>query len=568
MNLCELKHPLREEPGSSQLKRANDVLQAATVPIDGRTWADILDYLYRYSRQINFTDVAQSEESGAFTRSGDWRVFLENSLPFLLARISKFDGEAIDKKYARLQSDFERMPGPDTFSSLLDFCFEELIEPAFNWYETLSREERLQKEAAGTLPEAAISEFRFKRLLANTIGADLKLPLLDFIKIYQKAQRAQAVTQRNFFPFVNQQIWGLKVTDLLKPVDPTSAFDRTESARLLADEVFGKFLNILRQISRSAPDYIAESLKPLQEDFRKRHDPHLALLFTFLELFQYVQGDMNRLSEKHLDFFYRQVLRIQPKPHRPDHAHLVFEVAKHLEQYLLKKDTVFKDGKDNNKADVLFSLDKEIVLDKAAIGSLRTLYLNQVKLPAKPKSATTVNDCVSQEVIALEGVYMAPVANSADGLGQAFPENQIPNWATLGAKESKTLAPGKDKLDHHPNARIGLMLASPVLLLQEGKREIHIVLNCANVLNLDDDTLNAYINSVNKALRKPYYVLTERVLQQLANAFSFNALALLKCHLQDDEVIDFDSLCRKYSGQYSEKEKLILKCYLDDTASD
>jgi hypothetical protein len=59
----------------------------------------------------------------------------------------------------------------------------------------------------------------------------------------------------------------------------------------------------------------------------------------------------------------------------------------------------------------------------------------------------------------------------------------VPSRAALGAKWSKYEDPENKFFHPYPNARIGFVLASPVLLLNEGKREITITLDCT--LNKD-----------------------------------------------------------------------------------
>ena len=67
-------------------------------------------------------------------------------------------------------------------------------------------------------------------------------------------------------------------------------------------------LEALRKIGREVPNHLSASLQVLQN----RHEPHLGLLFTFLRLFSPFQNDLNELTQKHLDFFYQDVLKIKP----------------------------------------------------------------------------------------------------------------------------------------------------------------------------------------------------------------------------------------------------------------
>ncbi|HNA27346.1 MAG TPA: hypothetical protein PLI01_11120, partial [Nitrospira sp.] len=85
----------------------------------------------------------------------------------------------------------------------------------------------------------------------------------------------------------------------------------------------------------------------------------------------------------------------------------------------------------------------------------------------------------------VEGVYVAPVADSADGKGEPFQEEQSKNWATLGAKVSKYTAPDEVVPQSHPFGRIGFILASPVLWLNEGRRTVTITIECDAGSNTD-----------------------------------------------------------------------------------
>ncbi len=169
-----------------------------------------------------------------------------------------------------------------------------------------------------------------------------------------------------------------------------------------------------------------------------------------------------------MTFFIRRVLRIVPKNAVPDKAHLVFEIAKHLEQYKVNKDTQFLDGKDGKNQDIRFGLEEEVVIDKASVTDLRTLHLHPSKIGSGIGAQTAV-----------EGVYVAPIANSEDGKGKAFKEGGGKNWATLGNRDSKSVLEGKTQPELHPYGRTGFVISSPVLLLQEGSREIKIDISCA-----------------------------------------------------------------------------------------
>jgi hypothetical protein len=223
-----------------------------------------------------------------------------------------------------------------------------------------------------------------------------------------------------------------------------------------------------------------QSLFPLKDELQKKHSPHLALLFSFLKLFQHLQGDLNTFTRKHLDYFYKQVLKIKARDAVADKAHIVFEIQKQLDKYLLEKGLLVKDGKDASKAEILFATDDEMVVNKTQVADKRTLFLNSRDFSEKTY---------------VEGVYMAPNADKADGLLKDFKDSDPKSFATLGAKLCKYKDPEKTLFQPYPNARLGFILGSPVLLLNEGRRTIDITLAC----ELDDD----YCRNMNIAASGP-----------------------------------------------------------------
>jgi len=47
---------------------------------------------------------------------------------------------------------------------------------------------------------------------------------------------------------------------------------------------------------------------------------------------KYHPTDLNSFTKKHLDFFYKKVLQLQPQQAVPDKAHLVFEIQNQLKR--------------------------------------------------------------------------------------------------------------------------------------------------------------------------------------------------------------------------------------------
>ncbi|MCH7772755.1 MAG: hypothetical protein IIA49_17365, partial [Bacteroidetes bacterium] len=178
---------------------------------------------------------------------------------------------------------------------------------------------------------------------------------------------------------------------------------------------------------------------------------------------KYAQDNLNNITKSHLDFYYKEVLQLKEKDAVPDKVHLIFELAKNIDKYKLKKDTSLKAGKDATKKNLFYAAEKDVVLNSALVSSLRTIFIEKNfddgKYPVK-------------------NIYSAPVANSADGKGKAFDEEGTA-WSAMGKSqwdmESKTFLPEESRTMEL--AKIGFAVSSPQLFLSEGKRIITLTIN-------------------------------------------------------------------------------------------
>ncbi|MDT7828242.1 hypothetical protein RQM65_06165 [Pricia sp. S334] len=501
----KIAHPLKHRTGTSQRTRVIDALAPESAPIDGKTLADRLYLIGEYARYINFYTHIDDPVAGEYQQLDSWTSFFADSLPFQLAKLAKVPTDDLERRFQALYGGLQADPTQQSLESLLRFIDDRLLTPVDTLYHTV----------------AAVKNSFTVPLLA-TLKSSFVEPAKRYIALHNASATFLCTGKGQFTAYLSPP-WQLEVNEVY-------ALDRRiqqvrhgkREAFMIAAEtlniLFHQMLNGFGEIVEAAPGYIEESLRPLEAELRQSHEAHLALLFTFLELFRYFQGNINELGKKHLDFFYQQVLRMAPREAVPDQAHIVFEVAKHLEAYPLPECLLLKDGKDANKKDIVFGLDQEIVLDKAQVKDLRTLALPTV---------------TGADNTYLEGVYMAPMANSLDGQGKEFSDDEPTNWSTLGSKYSKYVGEGSPVVQEHPKARIGFVLSSPVLLLQEGRREIKIRLTC----ELPSDigfTGSDIENAINALQAQKWYTLTKDLLEDCGDTLSEGAKAHLEALLAEE----------------------------------
>lgn len=203
-------------------------------------------------------------------------------------------------------------------------------------------------------------------------------------------------------------------------------------------------------------------------------EPHMALFCTFLELFAKAQEHLNELTADHLDFYYKEVLQIEKKAAEPDKAHIVFELAKNVTTHKLEIDTALSAGKDDSKAEIIFTTDKEIVVNITTAEDFKTVYV------AKLTDALTSTDYIS-------AVFAAPEANSKDGEGTEF-EEESDSWPPFGATQYKTATDGTVSRVVPANRTmtegdVGFAVASPLLRMAEGKRTVKVKVEVATAID-------------------------------------------------------------------------------------
>ena len=229
------------------------------------------------------------------------------------------------------------------------------------------------------------------------------------------------------------------------------------NAILYTDDIFNSFYGFLAALKEKSEGYLQFALTQYPS-----HQPHMALFIAFLQLFQLAQEQANELTGKMLDFYYREVLRLVPKPSIADRAYIVFQLAKDIVTYDLAEGTQLKAGKDKSGIEQIYQSETALVVNQARVKELKTIFIDK----GDEKSSL------------INAIYAAPIANSLDGFGKAFPAPGS-KWPTFGKGRPKLkraknicemIARQIEITDQQQAAQIGFALASPQLVMQGGRR--------------------------------------------------------------------------------------------------
>lgn len=448
MTYGKARNPLIRD-GVAQQQRQRSALVPDYVRLDEKDLADFLVFAHELSQRVIYYDLENQPD-------GDWHDFFRNSTPVLLALISKTRFEVVQVDYDKALKTFLAQwavapvaiacPATTRLNKLeaVFKVYAELLTTICTWYQ------RLEDGTA------------FKSTMQDSVKSNLLAPLLRLYQLEQALDRSHSGEGQQRLKDYRKMLstLGMAVPSTLPE---TAARSRSNRDRTLAPEIrslitnrtqaqtelngiFRPLFQAYLQIIQQAPAALRQSLEANQT-----LEPHLALYIAFWEILKPAVADLNRMTQRHLDFFYRQVLRLSELPAHPDTAHVVFKLANFQQNYKLASQTRFTAGPDATGIERFYRLEEDIIINQALVAELKGLWLHSRSLPGAEPDQTRRD---------LLGLHASPVANSFDGQGGNFPKDQtIQAWLPFGS-------------ENRPPAPLGLVIASPVLHLAEGDRTI------------------------------------------------------------------------------------------------
>ena len=104
----------------------------------------------------------------------------------------------------------------------------------------------------------------------------------------------------------------------------------------------------------------------------------LALFLAFLKLLQYPQQQFQALTQRCLDFYYRQVLRLAEQGSTSDRVHAIFSLASNIAETVLPQGTLLSAGNDSQGSPLQYALESNLYLTQAGVASVKTLSVEKV----------------------------------------------------------------------------------------------------------------------------------------------------------------------------------------------
>jgi len=203
----------------------------------------------------------------------------------------------------------------------------------------------------------------------------------------------------------------------------------TNPLTLISNSHFDKTVQQLYGLIHNWKQVAGESIANQLENY-SGHKPHFTLYLSFLKLLGVAQNQLNEFTKKHLDFYYRDILQIQPANARPDYVHLVFETTVG-KSALVPKGSIFPAGKNSLGKNKFYASTADQGINESKLNSFLSHYKN-------PETPWKQSDFIK--------------SNAQNKSFNVFPD-------TASAVET------------------GLLIASPLFFLSGGYRVIFIKIN-------------------------------------------------------------------------------------------
>ena len=450
--------------GTSQEQRHNPALDPGYAPVDERAIEHRMTFARAYARFLKYFAPDNVAE-------GDWQLFFDQDVLVQLAVAAVQD---VDYYKSTLKGFFDFLNNREHESDEENLRLN--LGYLFSCAATLAL--RLDALQQGLPPEIAL-----KGVLQNLIQSQLA-PALRKLIAYRKADdliepksdRLVADAQPEatmlggttllFSEVVNNglsSLWQTEKTaswkEYLDAVQPEasvfgsgSVFERINhiATHNLFTSIFDQFLKAYALTVGNAKQELAKNLTNWD-----LHEPHYGLFLAFLRLFEYARTEVNTLTGRHLDLYYREILRLKEKGAQPGHAHLLVELAKQAPGRDFPAGELFQAGKDGRGIEAFFANDRDFVANQAKVAARKTVYRH--------------NDAPKETLPRQNGrLFASPVADSDDGKGAEL-TTADKSWHPFYNKSYQFGLLSEIRM---PKAEIGFALASHYLLLAQGARTI------------------------------------------------------------------------------------------------
>ena len=343
--------------GSSRDERSPEALDPAKLTLDGRRPEDFLVYARRYAKHLRYFHPGEEEGEAA-----SWESFFSTGLLALAATIAAHDVEKTRREFSHLADLVQKEGKPGDFHDLARFVISQ-YQLVDEWHSAVRVDEHLVRVITVSIRSYLAEEMvRLTEMMAwwrkHTSGNDLQF--------FREGE----------ISFLNRdEIW--KPSGGIYGGKGPQSYAGEEQQRMIEDAMilsasFATVASVLDTLVSEARTWFKKDIFKGQD-----HPPHLALFVAFAHLFGFVQEQFNRLPERMIRFYYRDVLRISQGGPVPDEGFILFDPVKGFDPYFIGKGTAFTAGKDLLNRELMYKTTRDTVVTLTRVQVLRSVQIRK-----------------------------------------------------------------------------------------------------------------------------------------------------------------------------------------------
>ncbi|GAA5037935.1 hypothetical protein GCM10011506_35710 [Marivirga lumbricoides] len=469
--------------GTSQQKRMFEALKADYVNIDEKSFEDLLVFTSRLSKLINFYNENNQID-------GDWSHFFSDET-VILATIIDSEPTEIEKRFKSYIKKISLFKQPAKKNKYILKCFEEVYAIATkfeHWYSRLREIEEFTRFQLSVRSE-----------ISNAISSKLAIALKKLHKLYETKLEYYGVASNQLLTFTEfSSIWEVQEPLIDEAFEVTEAESDNAEDFLLKEleKIFQSFYETLLYLKSKTPEYLKQSM---ESDI---HYPEIALFLAFLKLYEHAKDNINQLTSKHIEFYFKDILRQVPKEKKLDKIYLQFLLNDEALFTKIDEGTQFIGEDPASNEDIIYETTEGILINKAQVKQIFSVFIDKELLNVEGKAVKKINNILEAKL---------PIDQL---LPKQKKENELlaKSYAAFGESQNKKGISEKTM----SSAKLGFALSSPNLFLKSGFREVEIVIQL-NTKSFED--LNNDLNAICKTTGDKF---DELFIKAFTNSFNLS----------------------------------------------
>lgn len=435
---------------TTRQQRLDEAINSSVFSPHELSFEQLIVWAQQFAQQLPFRNLLDQAE-------GNWGNLFQQNEIVVCAAISTSNTTRIQTQFKQAQAQ-----GEDVAAEFLLLLLTRLQA----WYLHL--------------PNTPDTAYQFKYYLLHEYQSHLSLPL-SLVITRLPEQFRESVQELDALWKLDQH-----TLDTASQVLQHSSF--TEQMR----HCFAKIIYVIEKIQQQSQQVLQAAL------LHQQNSPQQALYFAFLKLFERAQQSLNQFTEKHLQFYYQQVLQQEKKTPADNAVYLKLSLNNQTSNTIrFERDAEFSPGDDPDFNPIIYRSCYPIEVTDAEVTHIFNLTLQRDPLVSPEKESGLV--C---------GVSGQQLQIAAGATGENFSNDQ-----QFSIFNNKHKAPDNTQ-------PMGLIISNPIFSMQQGNRVIEIVIHLKEVRS---SIIAQELLSVNDA---------EKIIAALTRVFT--QLLAVHAHLFED----------------------------------